>query len=212
MSTKLVLLNPTIILGSPKAVQAGSILDSVTNSLDITALVAAGGIMVPQGTGLVSSQQAIAISKKVNKGANEVELALTMLAAGLSTPDPIQVQQAAITGTQAEAQLVSLGGAGLITGIYYQTATATALTAGNKYVVVFNLYDNTGTLVGALATGTIGDGVAGQQTVKWVRFSFGALANNIFGDGYTVTATATLTGAGTLPLGMFVVLTKPTYN
>jgi hypothetical protein len=211
--SKLVLLNPTIIGGAaPKSVSPGTIFDTVTQASDLAAVVASGGVLMPQGNAIVSAQQALAASRRLNKGSNENELALLMLAASAASLDTMQVAVAGTTSADlAEANAFTLSGAGTIVAAYFLPSATATYTGGNQQVLLLNIYDQTGTLVGQLASFTLGNGVAANQPTKWVRLSLGAITNPIFGDGYTVTLTSTHTGAITLAAGTLVLVTKPTY-
>lgn len=209
--SKYILLNPTPAGAlSPRLVMPGNVFDSVTQATDITNLLAAGGLLVPNTSALAQAAATLAQNKRLAKGSNEAELTWIMLA-GLLSPDP---QSAAVAGTTsadlAEAFAIPLAGGGTITGAYFVPSATATYTAGNKQVLLVNLYDATGTLVGAVATGTIGDGVTAQQPTKWARLSLGAITNPVFGDGYTLTLTSTHTGTIVLAAGTLVVVTKPT--
>src|ERR1019366_4668048 len=173
--------------------------DTVTQASDLAAVVASGGVLMPQGNAIVSAQQALAASRRLNKGSNENELALLMLAASAASLDTMQVAVAGTTSVDlAEANAFTLSGAGTIVAAYFLPSATATYTGGNQQVLLLNIYDQTGTLVGQLASFTLGNGVA-------------AITNPIFGDGYTVTLTSTHTGAITLAAGTLVLVTKPTY-
>lgn len=210
--SKLILLNPTVLgLLSPRMVQPGTVFDTVTQATDVTNLVASGGVLVPQTNPVVAAAAVLAQSRRVNKGSNEQELFALMGASAVAVYDAMSLAQATQAGALAEVNAFSLAGGGTIVGAYFLSNTTTAYTAGNKQVYTLNIYDATGTLVGTLASGTNGDGVAAQQMTARVRFSFGAITNGIFGDGYTVTIATALTGTAAIPTGQWILVTKPTF-
>jgi hypothetical protein len=178
MSTA-ILLNTTAF--GTRWFTAGTHFDDVAQASAIASIQGQGGIFMPATNPVVAAQAARAQDWRISKGRNETEITALMLAAGLATLDVMPAPQAALlNASQAEVQIATLAGAGSIVGAYYSPGAASAPAAGsNSMAVVFNLYDQTGTLVGQLASGTLN---SANPMVKWSRFSFAAITNGFFQD------------------------------
>jgi hypothetical protein len=211
--SKLILLN-TVTIASPgagaKKVRGSETLDSVLAAADIPGIQSAGGVLWPGTDALVSAAAAIGQSKIVNKGANEDEVDKIMMCAAIqSAGSQTQLSpQASETTTQPETEIFALQGSGNVIGAYYLPNASSAPAAPNgtnNIILLLNIYNASGTLVGQLASGTLNN--SNQMTAK-VRFSLGAITNGLYADGFTVTATITVTGTATLPAGDWVLLTQ----
>jgi hypothetical protein len=208
MST-VILLNTTIIQtgAGPKVCKASNSYDTSAQATDIAYIKAAGGIFVPSAGAMAA--QAVIAQKEIARGRNEFEVTDVMIAAAGMTIDPLSTPQVVETATVAETAILSLAGAGTVVGAYYLPNAASAPAsppATNNMVLLLNIYNAAGTLVGQLASGTLS---SSNAMTKWARFSLGAITNGLFSDGYMVTATITLTGTATLPAGSWVVTTVP---
>lgn len=206
------LLNSVTVNRTP--FKAGALIDSaVHTAAGLAAIQGVGGVLWPSDDPSVAAAAAI-VAKMWAKGADENNIGRVMMAAAAlsaaGNPDTLVTPQVVLTSAdQAETLVFSLAGKGTVLGAYYLPNAASAPAAGsNNQVLLLNMNDATGTLVGALATGTLANAT---PMVKWARFSLGALTNAVFLDGYTVTATVTHTGTAVLPAGQWVLVVAPKF-
>jgi hypothetical protein len=119
----------------------------------------------------------------------------------------LQSPQAVSTISLVEIAIGGMIGSGTIIGVYYlPNATSTPAAGSNSQAIVINIYNASGVLVGQLAAASIANATA---MTKWVRFNLGTITNGVYADGYTLTASSTLTGTATLPAGTWIIVSTP---
>lgn len=119
-------------------------------------------------------------------------------------PTQWSVPQGSTASSVAETVLAHLTGTGTLFAAYFVPFANSAPASGsNSHAITINIYNASGSLVGALASATLNN--AAQMT-KAVRFNLGTIANANWSDGYTVTYQTAVTGTATLPAGAWVLV------
>src|ERR1700729_1938354 len=153
----------------PQMFRAGS---TISDAATQAAIAAEGGLLWPATDATVAAA-AVIVQKLRKKGANEELGSAAMLAAAINSLNQgvstdIQTPQAISSGSLAEVAIAGLVGQGNIVGAYYVPNVSSAPASGsNSQVILLNIYDQTGTLVGQLASATLNNA---NQMTKWVRF------------------------------------------
>ena len=187
--------------------------ETVTDPVVAAGIAAAGGQLANAADPGIIAAQAVCLKMQGKyRGQDEDTSDKIMLAAFAASAQAetlsYEFTSSSVNTSEAEQAVFNLPGQGTITGAYFlpnATSAPAAPNATNNDVLLLNIYNAAGVLVGSLATATLENT---NQMTQWVQFPLALTAANVaYKAGYTVTWQTTHTGAVTRPAGILYLVT-----
>jgi hypothetical protein len=186
--------------------------ETVTDPVVAEGIAAAGGQLANANDPAIIAAQAVCLKMQGKyRGQDEDVSDKIMLAAFTASQQSALLQYeftSSASASETEQAVFSLPGQGTITGAYFlpnAASTPASPDGTNNTVLLLNIYNAAGSLIGQLATATLENT---NPMAQWVQFPLAlTVANVAYEPGYTVTWQTTKTGTVTRPAGILYLVT-----